>query len=167
LSGKPWPPERKAAQAARLRDRWRRGAFRKRKPASIDDAERAARSARMAALNARMCEDRALKRKCVAGQKRVRRRKRYRALQGGRMRALMRDRPELRELARTHAARINRDPNVRRRQWATRRANMRKGTAAYREVQVELAAASLKRPPIAEGDALLAALRQHHGRAPQ
>lgn len=38
---------------------------------------------------------------------------------------VMRDtmsRPELRELARAHAARINRDPDVRQRQWAGRRA---------------------------------------------
>jgi hypothetical protein len=41
-----WSPERKAAHAEAMRTHWATGVYAKRRPPSIADAERAARSAR-------------------------------------------------------------------------------------------------------------------------
>jgi hypothetical protein len=87
---KPWTPERKAASAERMKR-----------------------------LNERMRTDPALKTKCVKGQKRARRKPGYRAMQALTMAETM-ARPEVREKARQHACKINRDPEVRKRQWAGR-----------------------------------------------
>lgn len=81
---------------------------------------RATKSAMMKALNARMRLNEDLKRKCVAGQKRVRREPAYRAIQSLVMKDIM-SRPGARSRARRHCVAINKDPKVRRRQWAGRR----------------------------------------------
>ena len=120
MSGKPWTPERRFAFAAKMRARWRGGAYRRRRAPVISAAERAARSARMARLNARMGGDKALKRKCVNGQKRARRSPAYRAIQSAVMADVM-SRPELRAKARDRCIKINTNPKVRVRQWAGRR----------------------------------------------
>jgi len=79
-------------------------------------------SDRMASLNERMKrKNSAARRRRIEGQKRVRQDPAYRAVQAAVMRDVM-SRPEMREAARAHAATINRDPEVRRRQWAGRRA---------------------------------------------
>lgn len=158
MSGKRWTPERKAAHAARMRERWRRSVYAKRAAPTIGEAARAARSARMKCLNDRMRDDKELKRKCVRGQKRVRRTQSYRAIQSAVMTATM-ARPELRALAAEHAARINKDPTVRRRQWAGRR---RKKWLAQATAESAIAA-SLRRPALEHGDPLLARLQLHHG----
>jgi hypothetical protein len=81
-------------------------------------------SDRMSALNQRMKrKGSAIKRRCVEGQKRVRQDPAYRAVQAAVMTDVM-ARPKMRELAREHATRINRDPDVRQRQWAGRRAKV-------------------------------------------
>lgn len=129
MSGKPWPPERREAFSLKVRARWRNGAFAKRRPATITDAERAARSARMKLLNARMRDDEQLKSKCIRGQKRVRRSASYRAMQSLVMTDVM-ARPELRRAARFHCIKLNKNPRVRKRQWAGRR---RKARAAKAE----------------------------------
>ena len=78
-------------------------------------------SDRMAALNQRMKrKNSAIKRRCIAGMKRVRQDAAYRAVQAAVMRSIM-ARPEMRDLARQHATTINRDPEVRKRQWQGRR----------------------------------------------
>lgn len=120
MSGKPWTPERRAAFASSMSERWRTGVYAKRKPAVISPNERAARSARASALNIRMRDDEALKRKCVRGMKRVRRSPAYRAIQAAVMVDVM-SRPELRRAARFHCIKINKKPKVRKRQWAGRR----------------------------------------------
>jgi len=124
VSGKPWTVERKAAFSLAMRKRWRGGVYARRSPARIDTAERAARSARMKTLNMRMRDDGALKRKCVRGQKRVRRSPAYRAVQAAVMTDLMRS-PEMRRMARFHCVKINKRPKTRRRQWAGRRRKAR------------------------------------------
>lgn len=125
MSGCPWTPERKAAMAQRMRTRWkdpdyRRDQSRKRAAAMQDPARRAAASARMKRLNARMRDDEELMRKCVRGQKKVRRTPAYRAMQSAVMTDIM-ARPELRRRARFHCIAINKKPKVRKRQWAGRR----------------------------------------------
>jgi hypothetical protein len=120
MSGKPWPPERKAAHAAAMRIRWATGVYAKRRPPSIDDAERAARSARASLLNIRMRDNEELKGRCIHGMKRVRRSKTYRAIQAAVMAETVK-RPELRRRARFHCITINKNRRVRKRQWAGRR----------------------------------------------
>jgi hypothetical protein len=129
MSGKPWNAERKAAFRAAMRKRWRSGAYARRRPATIDETERARRQARMAALNLRMSHDEALKAKCVRRQKRARRSPAYRAVQSAVMRELMSS-PEMRRTARYHAIRINKNARVRKRQWATRRRKRAAAVAA-------------------------------------
>jgi len=120
MSGKPWSAERKASFAAMVRKRWRTGVYARRLIAQIADAERQARAERMRALNRRMQHDEQLKAKCVRGQRKVRRSPDYRAIQSALMKDIM-ARPELRQRARFHCVRINKNPKVRRRQWAGRR----------------------------------------------
>lgn len=120
MSGKPWNAERKAAFSVAMKQRWKRGAYDARRPAVIDGAERQARSGRMKRLNVRMRDDEALKRKCVRGQKRMRRSPQFRAVQSAVMTDIM-ARPELRRAARFHCIKINKNPKVRKRQWAGRR----------------------------------------------
>lgn len=81
---------------------------------------RAAKSAHMKALNARMRTDEELKARCVAGQKRFRRSPMARAIASAEMKKKM-QRPEMRRAARYHCIKINKNQKVRRRQWATRR----------------------------------------------
>jgi len=120
MSGKPWTPERKAAYRIAVRKRWRQGIYARRRAAVITAAEHEARSARMKALNRRMQHDDALKAKCIRGQRRVRRSPQYRAVQAAVLKDIM-SRPEQRRRARFHCVRINKNPLVRRRQWAGRR----------------------------------------------
>jgi hypothetical protein len=125
MSGKPWSDERKAAFSEQQKARWRdpklRKAARERgRKIMTDPAMLAAKSELMKALNERMRTDETLKKKCVKGQKRVRRRKRFRAKQSAAMRQMMR-KPENRERARQHAIAIDRDPKIRAKQWASRR----------------------------------------------
>ena len=140
MSGKPWTPERKAAWSRRQKVRWtrpsRRRAQAERSRATMADPEkRAAASKRMKALNERMRRDKALKKKCVRGQRRARRKKRYRAVRSIAMKKTM-ARPENREKARWHCCDINRDPAVRARQWDGRR---RKQQEALRKASEPLA----------------------------
>lgn len=125
MSGKPWSEERKAAFSIQQKARWRSPKLRaaaseRSRNTMADPALRAAKSELMKALNERMRADEALKKKCVKGQKRVRRRKRFRAERSAAMRLMMR-KPENREKARQHAIAINRDPEIRARQWEGRR----------------------------------------------
>jgi hypothetical protein len=121
MSGKPWTPERKARFSRQQKARWRDPKLRKAQAERMaDPAKRAASSERMKRLNDRMREDKALKKKCVRGMKRVRRSAAYRAIRSLVMRKTM-ARPENREKARLHACKINRDPKVREKQWAGRR----------------------------------------------
>lgn len=120
-----WTPERRAAHAARLKQRWRDPTYRaaqaeKRRAAMRDPRRRAQASARMKTLNLRMRHDEELKAKCVRGQKRVRRAPAYRETQALVMADIM-ARPEQKRRARFHAIRINKNPKVRKRQWAGRR----------------------------------------------
>ncbi|MBR0855518.1 hypothetical protein [Bradyrhizobium liaoningense] len=125
MSGQPWSHEQKAAHAERMRLHWADPAYRewltaKSQARSTTPEARAAASERMRKLNERMSADPALKRKCIAGQKRVRRSKSYRQMQSLVMTETM-ARPENREKARQHACKINRDAAVRKRQWDGRR----------------------------------------------
>lgn len=120
MSGKPWTEERKAAWREVIRRRWRDGTYAARRPALIDERERAARSGRMARLNIRMSYDDDLKRRCVRGQKRTRRSPGYVAVQSAVMKDLM-SRPEMRRAAKFHCVKINKNPRTRKRQLATRR----------------------------------------------
>lgn len=89
-------------------------------------AMRAASSERMSRLNARMRDDAKLKQKCIRGQKRARRQPAYRAIQSLVMKDIM-ARPGARSRARRHCVAINKDPKVRRRQWAGRRRKAKRG----------------------------------------
>ena len=124
MSGKPWTSDRRAAFSASMRKRWRAGAFARRRPATISSAERSARSVRMKRLNARMRDDDILKNKCIRGQKRIRRSAGYRAIQSAVMTDVMAA-PELRRAARFHCIKINKNPKVRKRQWAGRRRKLK------------------------------------------
>jgi hypothetical protein len=124
MAGKPWTPERKAAHAAAMKARWAAGAYARRRLPLIEESERNARRARMKRLNIRMRDDEDMKGRCVAGMKRVRRSAAYREIQAAVMAETM-SRPELRRQARFHCIRINRNPKVRRRQWASRRKRKR------------------------------------------
>jgi hypothetical protein len=133
MSGKPWTPKRKAEHAKRMKARWRNPKYRrdqaaKSSAAMADALRRVAASERMKALNERMRSDHALKKKCVKGMTRARRKPRYRAIQSLAMRETM-TRPELREQARQHACAINRDPEVREKQWAGRRRKLPEAAA--------------------------------------
>lgn len=133
MSGKPWTPERKAAQAIRMRARcrnpkWRAAQSKKSRAAMADPVKRAQASERMKLLNERMRTDAALKKKCVKGQKRARRKPSYRAVQSLTMKETM-AKPENRETARQHACAINRDPAVRERQSAGRRRKLLQASA--------------------------------------
>jgi hypothetical protein len=133
VSGKPWTPERKAAMSKRMKARWRNPKYRKaqaarNRKAMADAQRRAAASARMKQLNERMRSDEALKKKCVKGMKRARRKPAYRAMQALVMAETM-SRPELRAAARQHAIAINRDPDVRGKQWAGRRRKLLEAAA--------------------------------------
>lgn len=121
-----WTPERRAAQAERMRQRFKDPAHRaahaaKMAKAMQDPARRAASSARMKKLNARIRDDDTLRAKVIRGQKRVRRAPQYRAIQSAVMKDLMARRRELRRGARFHCISINKNPKVRKRQWASRR----------------------------------------------
>lgn len=133
MSGKPWTPERKAEHAKRMKARWRNPTYRKSQStknllAMADAQRRAAASERMKRLNEQMRSDEALKKKCVAGMTRSRRDPAYRAIQSLVMTETM-ARPALREIARQHACVINRDPDVRERQWAGRRRKLLEAAA--------------------------------------
>lgn len=122
MSGKPWTPEQKAAAAVRMEARWRDPAYRlkmeKRLGAiALSEEARAAASARMTRLNEQMRTDAALKKKCVRGMTRARRDPSYRAMQALTMQETM-SRPENAAKARQHACEMNRDPEIRSRQWA-------------------------------------------------
>jgi hypothetical protein len=131
MSGKPWTPERREAFSAAMRQRWRSGQYADRRPATITADERAARSGRMKRLNACMRDNEALKNKCIRGQKRVRRAPAYRSVQAAVMADVM-SRPEMRRQARFHCIKINKNPKVRKRQWAGRRRNKSKIISAQR-----------------------------------
>lgn len=125
-----WTPERRAAQAQRMRNRFRDPAEREkqrvRATALMADPERrAAASARMKRLNARMRDDEVLRAKCIRGQKRTRRAPAFRKMQSLVMSELM-ARPDMKRMARFHCLRINKNPKVRRRQVAGRRRKARK-----------------------------------------
>jgi hypothetical protein len=120
MSGKPWTPERRAAFSVHLKDRWSSGVYASRQAPTIDAAERYRRSARASRLNIRMRDDETLKARCIKGMKRVRRSADYRAIQAAVMTDIM-ARPELRRAARFHCIKINKNPKVRKRQWAGRR----------------------------------------------
>ncbi|MGD0420570.1 MAG: hypothetical protein ABSA68_13490 [Xanthobacteraceae bacterium] len=120
MSGRPWTPERRTAFGVTMRKRWRAGQYAGRRAATVTETERAARSGRMKRLNGRMRDDEALKNKCIRGQKRVRQSPAYRAIQSAVMADVM-SRPELRRQARYHCIKINKNPKVRKRQWAGRR----------------------------------------------
>lgn len=125
MSGKPWSDERKAAFSRQQKARWRDPKLRKAardrgRKAMADPAKRAAKSELMKAFNERMRTDEALKKKCVKGQKRVRRRKAFRTKRSAQMREMM-AKPENRARARQHAIAINRDPEIRAKQWEGRR----------------------------------------------
>lgn len=126
MSGRPWTPERRAAFAAAMRERWRRGDYAKRRRVVLSPAERARRQAHMRRLNFRMSFDENLKSKCVAGQRRVRRQAAWRNVQAAVMREIM-ARPGMREKARQHCRRINKNPRTRKRQWAGRRRKKPRG----------------------------------------
>jgi hypothetical protein len=82
-------------------------------------------SYRMAELNRRMKrKNSAIKRRCIEGMRRVRQDPVYRAIQGAVLREIM-SRPGMRAKAIAHAVAINRQPDVRAKQWATRRAKRR------------------------------------------
>jgi len=126
-----WTPERRAAQAARMRERYRNPSARRKQAEHLARVRarpevRAAASARMKRLNARIRDDDKLRGKVIRGQKRVRRSPQYRAMQSLVMTDVM-SRPENRRAARFHCIRINKNPKVRKRQWAGRR---RKAAAA-------------------------------------
>lgn len=74
----------------------------------------------MKLLNQRIRDDAELRGKVIRGQRKARSAPGYRAMQALTMRETMK-RPELRRLARFHCAAINKCPDVRRKQWATRR----------------------------------------------
>lgn len=145
MSGRSWTPERKAAFAKATRERQRdpkvREAMSKRATASMaNPTRRAAAAERMKLLNERMRTDKALKKKNIAGMKRTRGKKSFRAKQARIMTETM-ARPQLREKARQHACDINRDPEVRKRQWAGRR---RKQQAVERKASEQKAPAAPK-----------------------
>jgi hypothetical protein len=78
-------------------------------------------SYRMGQLNHRMKrKNSAIKRRCIEGMRRVRQDPTYRAIQGAVLKEIM-ARPGMREKAVAHAVAINRTPEVRAKQWATRR----------------------------------------------
>jgi hypothetical protein len=130
VSGKPWTPERRAAFSESMRKRWAGGAYAKRKPPSIDPADRRRRSEQMKALNARAATDAELKRAMVKGATRARRKPAWRAVQALVMADIM-SRPENKAKAAAHCRRINRNPRTRKRQWAARRRRKRaRGAAA-------------------------------------
>jgi hypothetical protein len=83
-------------------------------------------SGRMQLLNLMMKRDPALKARCVAGMTRVRRDPTYRAIQSAVMKEMM-SRPEMREQARQHAVRINKNAAIRKRQWKGRRRKAQQG----------------------------------------
>lgn len=88
-------------------------------------------SDRMRTLNQRMKrKNSAIKRRCIEGMRRVRQHPSYKAVQAAIMRELMKN-PEFRQKAIEHAVAINRRPEVRAKQWATRRA---KAAAARTEI---------------------------------
>ncbi len=157
MSGKPWTPERRAAFSKQQKLRWRDPALReaarqRATKAMADPTKRAQASARMKRLNEQMRSDAALKKKCVRGMKRVRREPSYRAMQALVMKDTM-SRPENAEKARRHACEINRDPEVRRRQWAgkVRNGTQPKPPHASKQKRAE-------RPPRLTGDALFVQL---------
>lgn len=84
--------------------------------------QRALKAKQMRELNERMRTDVELKARTVAGAVRARQDPAYKAMQALTMADVM-SRPENKEKARQHACRINRDPDVRERQWAGRVAN--------------------------------------------
>jgi len=123
-----WTPERKVKQAEIMRRRNREPHFLKRKAHSfISPDERSARSGRMKRLNQRIRDDHALRAKVIRGQKRARSDPAYRAMQALTMADLMESRPDLKVRAKYHCKKINRNPETRRRQWATRRAKKKAG----------------------------------------
>jgi hypothetical protein len=125
MSGKPWTRDRRTTQSRRMRRRMRKPQQREKQRVSMtarmqSTAQRLASSMRMKVLNARMRADEKLKAKCIRGQKRVRRSPGYRAMQSLVMKDVM-ARPEMRRTARFHCIKINKNPRVRKRQWAGRR----------------------------------------------
>lgn len=125
MSGKAWTEDRKVAQSKRMKARWRNPEYRAAQTAknganNRNPVRRADASGRMKRLNARMRDDDKLRHKCIRGQKRVRRSPEYRAIQSAVMADIM-SRPEMKRAARLHCKKINRNPRVRRRQWAGRR----------------------------------------------
>jgi hypothetical protein len=86
----------------------------------ISAAERARRSARMKSLNMRIRDDDALRVKVIRGQRRVRNNPIYKLIQAAVMKDIM-SRPDMRRAARNHCIKINKNPKVRKRQWAGRR----------------------------------------------
>lgn len=128
-----WTPERRLAFAKHMKARWRDPAYRdlvvrrRRERGPQSSERRAAASVRMKLLNARMRDDEKLKNKCIRGQKRVRRSPAYRAIQSAVMKDIM-ARPDLRRAARFRLIKLNKDPKVRRRQWASRRRKKRNVT---------------------------------------
>lgn len=88
-------------------------------------------SHRMSQLNHRMKrKNSAIKRRCVEGMRRVRQDPIYRMIQRAVLEEIM-TRPGMREKAIAHAVAINRKPEVRAKQWASRRAKK----AAARELE--------------------------------
>lgn len=120
MSGKPWTSERKAAWAKIVKAWWKAGVYRRRKRRVCTEAERAASSALMKALNIRMRDDNELKGRCVRGMRRAKRSRAYRDVQAAVMRETMK-RPEMRRGARYRIIAMNRNPKMRKRQWAGRR----------------------------------------------
>jgi hypothetical protein len=125
MNGKPWSPDRKLAQAKRMKARWSNPSYRSAQVGRLrllNNGPEARQQAaqRMKQLNERMRSDKALKKKNVAGQKRARRDPAYRAIQSLVMAETMAQ-PEMRELAREHCRQINRDPKVGKRQTRGKR----------------------------------------------
>lgn len=120
-----WTPKRRRAQAKRMKKRMQdqtvlAETLERLQVARDDPANRAAASDRMKQLNNRMSTDEKLKAKCIRGQKRVRRDPAYRSVQSVVMADIM-SRPENKAKAREHVTKLNKDPKMRRRQWAGRR----------------------------------------------
>jgi len=109
-----WTEERRRAQADRMRAVSERVSGEKRR-SSMTPERRAEKSAFMKQLNERMRTDAALKAKTVEGQKRVRGTPEARERQALHMQVTMAD-PKNRETSRQHVCRINRDPEVRKKQ---------------------------------------------------
>lgn len=109
-----WTEERRRAQAERMLQVNDRLKGKGRRP-SMTPEQKAEKSEQMKQLNERMRTDAELKAKVIEGQKRVRGTPEARERQALHMQVTMAD-PKNRDIARDHVRRMNRDPEMRKKQ---------------------------------------------------